>query len=98
MNSRMNPGNKCNNNCLFNLYWEYYLRSSHRIGKLDRYLNLGQYLPVQIKKPVIIAIYFHNKIVVKVKLKPLFTNQALAMLGRETYFKCFISASNLNHS
>ena len=50
------PGNKYNNNCFFDLYWEYCPRSLHEPRKLSWYLDLGQYFLVQIKETIVILL------------------------------------------
>ena len=50
--------NKYNNNCFFNLYQEYYPRSSHQPHKLSGYVGLLQYFLVQIGKRVITVATF----------------------------------------
>ena len=38
------------------MYWDYISRSSHQPHKLARYLDFGQYFPVQIEKIIITAL------------------------------------------
>ena len=81
------------------MYWEYCCQSSNLSRTLCRYLDLGQYLPEQIEKSVIVSLEFafHNDHRIKTELSLQMSlvnvNESVDESGQYTYISIWIKLS-----